>query len=209
MPGFAQTNRVRQACAERMSLERKKEIVLFKSPENSMVMIRLRRRVLNVLAMMTPLVPPDALHVETWDDLGLPRYCWFNHRIDSNGSLSIGAYIDSPIARWTLKFGTANLLVRGLLTDREKKGFIKEKYDLSHLGGNWRCVNHHHHIVEPKIVNLQRKACFTHVDKPCKHDPPCLIWNQEDDGTHLSPNARRFRKKSSMARSPTRTRRSS
>lgn len=194
MPSFAQTSRVRQAYVNDIILERKKEIILFESPENSMVMIRLRKRVASVLAMMTPVVPPDVYHVETWEDLGLPNHCWFNHRLEGDGSLSIAAYIDSSSGRWTMNFGIANLLVRGLLTDEEKRGLIKEKYDLSHLCGNWRCMNHYHHIVESKVVNLQRKACFAHVETPCTHDPPCGVYNQEYDGNHNSPNAKRFRK---------------
>ncbi|QDS68302.1 hypothetical protein FKW77_010667 [Venturia effusa] len=194
MPGFSQTSRVHQGSVDHTTLERKKEIVLFESADSSMVMIRIKKRVANVLNMMTGLVHPDALRPETWEDLGLPQYCWFNHNLDGDGSLRIGVYIDSSIGRWSMNFGTANLLVRGLLSDEEKEGIIKKGYQLSHLCGNWRCMNHQHHIVEPQKVNLERKTCFTRNDKHCKHNPPCLIWNQEDDGNHHSPNAKRFKK---------------
>lgn len=127
-----------------------------------------------------------------WDDYGPRNLCWLNHEAEGKGALRVNVYIDTISGIWAMNFGIANRLIRGLLSDEEKQGIIYDHWELSHLCGNWRCVDHNHHIVEPKIINFARKDCFKHTAKPCRHNPPCLIWEHEDDGNHLIPFSNRL-----------------
>ena len=58
-------------------------------------------------------------------------------------------------------------------TEEQKRGYIEEAWHLSHLCGNWTCLNYHHFTVEPDSVNIARNSCFKH-DNGCAHNPPCL-----------------------------------
>jgi hypothetical protein len=44
---------------------------------------------------------------------------------------------------------------------------------LSHLCGNWPCLNPAHATVEPGSVNISRNNCFSHRSG-CAHTPQCL-----------------------------------
>lgn len=193
---FIQEERVSRPKKKQYSLRRRKYLVLFETPLNSTNMLRIRKGVATKLKMMRSFASYIPVYDDPtkWEDRGAPNCCWLNHQMDGNGSLKVVAYLGTVVGSWGMNFGTANLLIRGLLTDDQKNGILLRRYDLSHLCGNWRCMNHRHHFVEPKSVNLQRKGCFTKPNEPCPHMPPCLVWKQEYDGNHNSPNAKRFRK---------------
>ncbi|KAI9716223.1 MAG: hypothetical protein M1812_005448 [Candelaria pacifica] len=72
-----------------------------------------------------------------------------------------------------VNFGVAALLLKGLMTDVQKNGFIKERWHLSHLCGNWVCLNPSHFTVEPGPVDIGRNCCFTHRNG-CAHLPKCM-----------------------------------
>ncbi|TLD26100.1 hypothetical protein E2P81_ATG07912 [Venturia nashicola] len=159
-------------------------------------MLRIRKKVAKRLEMMRSSASSIPVYTDPskWEDRGAPHCCWLNHQVDGDGSFQVTAYLGPKVGSWYMNFGTANLLIRGLLTKKQKNGILLHNWDLSHLCGNWRCMNHRHHFVESKTDNLRRKICFRRPEEPCPHDPPCLVWKQECDGSHHSPNAKRFRK---------------
>lgn len=119
-------------------------------------MLRIRKGVANKLTMMRSFTPyiPIMVDPSEWEDRGPANCCWFNHEVEGNGSFQVNAYLGTEVGAWVMNFGTANLLVRGLLTEEQNNGILLHHYDLSHLCGNWRCMNHRHHFVESKLVNL-------------------------------------------------------
>ncbi|KAI9703193.1 MAG: hypothetical protein M1836_007758 [Candelina mexicana] len=72
-----------------------------------------------------------------------------------------------------VNFGVAALLLKNLMTDVQKAGFIEKRWHLSHLCGNWLCLNTSHFTVEPGPVNVGRNCCFTHRNG-CSHVPMCM-----------------------------------
>ncbi|CAI6335592.1 unnamed protein product [Periconia digitata] len=79
--------------------------------------------------------------------------------------------------RLTLNFGVINLLLHNRLTPEDIHGLVYEKWHLSHLCGNWRCVNIEHIRVEPGAVNENRNKCLRpRKGDPveCEHTPKCL-----------------------------------
>lgn len=174
---FVQEGRVSRPKKEQYSIARRKYQVLFETPQNSTNMPRIRRGVANRLMMMRSFTPhiPAIVDPSKWEDRGAPNCCWLYHQVDGDGSFKVNAYLGTEVGSWGMNFGTANLLIRGLLTEEQKNGILLRQYDLSHLCGNWRCMNYRHHVVEPKVVNLRRKICFTHPNEPCTHMPLCLV----------------------------------
>ncbi len=80
---------------------------------------------------------------------------------------------DTGEHRLWVNFGVVALLLEGLMTDVQKDGFIEERWHLSHLCGNWLCLNTSHFTVEPGSVNVGRNCCFTHRNG-CSHMPRCM-----------------------------------
>jgi Zinc-binding loop region of homing endonuclease len=72
-----------------------------------------------------------------------------------------------------LNFGIASKLVNYKMTKQQKDGFINKQWHLSHLCGNWTCLNPAHTTVEPGNVNISRNNCFSHRSG-CLHNPVCL-----------------------------------
>jgi len=72
-----------------------------------------------------------------------------------------------------LNFGIASKLVNHKMTKQQKDGFINKQWHLSHLCGNWTCLNPTHTTVEPGNVNIGRNNCFSHRSG-CLHHPPCM-----------------------------------
>jgi hypothetical protein len=72
-----------------------------------------------------------------------------------------------------LNFGIASKLVNHKMTKQQKDGFINKQWHLSHLCGNWTCLNPTHTTVEPGKVNIGRNNCFSHCSG-CLHHPPCM-----------------------------------
>ncbi|TVY60910.1 hypothetical protein LSUE1_G009866, partial [Lachnellula suecica] len=59
------------------------------------------------------------------------------------------------------------------MTKQQKDGFINRSFHVSHLCGNWTCINPVHTVIEPGEVNISRNNCFSHRSG-CLHNPPCL-----------------------------------
>ena len=59
------------------------------------------------------------------------------------------------------------------MTKQQKDGFINKQWHLSHLCGNWTCLNPAHTTVEPGNINISRNNCFSHRSG-CLHNPPCM-----------------------------------
>lgn len=98
-------------------------------------------------------------------------------RITVHPSMGNGNY-------WGMNFAIARLLILGKLSLKEKDGILSEGWELSHLCGNWRCMEHDHFAVEPKDINLQRMSCFKRGGDACPHSPPCMVDHQTDHGTY-------------------------
>ena len=75
--------------------------------------------------------------------------------------------------RVSFNFGIIALLVKGRLRNSHKKMIIKESWELSHLCGNWTCLNPGHFTIESGSVNKSRKTCFRQYW--CDHSLPCKI----------------------------------
>lgn len=72
-----------------------------------------------------------------------------------------------------LNFGIVSKLLTRTMSNQQKDGFITKGWHLSHLCGNWTCLNPKHATVEPGYVNLARNNCFSHRSG-CTHIPPCM-----------------------------------
>jgi hypothetical protein len=72
-----------------------------------------------------------------------------------------------------LNYGIASKLVNYKMTKQQKDGFINKQWHLSHLCGNWTCLNPAHTTVEPGSVNISRNNCFSHRSG-CFHSPQCM-----------------------------------
>jgi hypothetical protein len=72
-----------------------------------------------------------------------------------------------------LNYGIVSKLIYRKLTKRQKDGLINRCWHLSHLCGNWTCLNPAHTTVELGSVNISRNNCFSHRSG-CHHKPPCM-----------------------------------
>lgn len=86
------------------------------------------------------------------------RFTWQDHR----GKHSI-----------VLNYGIVSKIINFKLTKQQKDGFINKQWHLSHLCGNWTCLNPTHTTVEPGKTNISRNNCFSHRSG-CLHEPKCL-----------------------------------
>lgn len=73
----------------------------------------------------------------------------------------------------TLNYGIVSRLINYKITKEQKDGFLNNQWHLSHLCGNWTCLNPAHTTVEPGVVNISRNNCFSHRSG-CLHNPPCM-----------------------------------
>lgn len=97
--------------------------------------------------------------------------------------------------------GALWIIVEGTMSSSQKYGWTFESWHLSHLCGNWRCVNPAHHTIEPGSDNQNRKHCHN-GNRPryaCKHKPRCLMHfkNGKPKGITLlsspeTPSKKRF-----------------
>jgi len=112
--------------------------------------------------------------------------CWFHPsppipRVAANGTLRPCGKLQKSFTwqDWqgkhsiVLNYGIVSKLVYHKLTKQQKDGFINKQWHLSHLCGNWTCLNPDHTTVEPGSVNLSRNNCFSHRSG-CLHTPPCM-----------------------------------
>ncbi|KAH0543078.1 hypothetical protein FGG08_002591 [Glutinoglossum americanum] len=154
--------------ADKMTCEERKRM-LFQKP-SYWVSIQVKR---SVYKMQNSLDPSR-----------LPKECWicpdpgkskgtisrhFNWRDDNGLWHKIG-----------INYGILALIHYEQITDEQKHGFIELGWHLSHLCGNWQCVNPIHHTVEPGPVNIRRNKCFRDRSGPCEHTPRCLKWLKRD-----------------------------
>ncbi|TGO61432.1 hypothetical protein BCON_0027g00180 [Botryotinia convoluta] len=104
--------------------------------------------------------PPRITPIGTWRACGniQKAFSWQ----DRNGKHSL-----------TLNFGIVSKILFHTMTKRQKDGFINKKWHLSHLCGNWICLNPNHTTVEPGTVNISRNSCFSHRGG-CSHEPKCM-----------------------------------
>ena len=72
-----------------------------------------------------------------------------------------------------LNYGIVVKLVNYQMTKQQQDGFVNKQWHLSHLCGNWTCLNPAHTTVEPGHVNISRNNCFSHRSG-CLHTPKCL-----------------------------------
>ncbi|KAG4441889.1 hypothetical protein IFR05_002630 [Cadophora sp. M221] len=72
-----------------------------------------------------------------------------------------------------LNYGIVVKLINYKMTKHQQDGFINKQWHLSHLCGNWTCLNPAHTTVEPGSTNVNRNSCFSHRSG-CLHSPKCL-----------------------------------
>lgn len=109
--------------------------------------------------------------------------CIINSNARGSGRITVHASMGNRNS-WGMNFGIARLLILGKLSLKEKDGILSEGPELSHLCGNWRCMNHDHFAVESKDINLQRMSCFKKSGDVCPHSPRCMVDCQTDLGTY-------------------------
>ena len=87
---------------------------------------------------------------------------------------------DGRIYMLSIHLGLIVLLLANLsdpetfpISKEQKEGFIQDAWNLSHLCGNWTCLNPHHFTLEPGPINVSRNRCFKHSNG-CEHSPQCL-----------------------------------
>ncbi|KAF7942300.1 hypothetical protein EAE99_000350 [Botrytis elliptica] len=104
--------------------------------------------------------PPRITPIGTWRACGniQKAFSWQDH----NGKHSL-----------VLNFGMVSKILFHTMTKRQKDGFVNKKWHLSHLCGNWTCLNPNHTTVEPGNVNISRNSCFSHRGG-CSHEPKCM-----------------------------------
>lgn len=75
----------------------------------------------------------------------------------------------------SLPFGVVALLLNGKLSSEQKENIVK-RWEVSHLCGNWTCVNYRHLTIEDHTTNVKRNRCFNRAWEECKdHYPPCMV----------------------------------
>ncbi|OJD33913.1 homing endonuclease [Diplodia corticola] len=91
--------------------------------------------------------------------------------------------------------GTWWMIVKNIMTAEQQYGYLYESWHLSHLCGNWQCINPAHHTMEPGPINLDRRMCH-HGGRPpygCEHLPGCLFHYK--DGKPRGINTRKLPKR--------------
>ncbi|KAE8448992.1 hypothetical protein EG329_008580 [Mollisiaceae sp. DMI_Dod_QoI] len=106
------------------------------------------------------------------------RFTWQDHR----GKHSL-----------VLNYGIVSKIINYRMTKQQKDGFINKQWHLSHLCGNWTCLNATHTTVEPGAVNISRNNCFSHRSG-CSHDPKCM----KDKKVSLAPDGKPIDHNASM-----------
>ncbi|KAF2433050.1 hypothetical protein EJ08DRAFT_105578 [Tothia fuscella] len=108
--------------------------------------------------------------------------CWIHPAITTsqanNKAITTEIQIDH-VNRISIQFGHTMLLLHNKITDEQKSGIIEESWHLSHICGNFRCLNLHHFTIEPGSVNQNRKICHNKSKgRACvnrNHKPRCFF----------------------------------
>ncbi|RDI89454.1 hypothetical protein Vi05172_g776 [Venturia inaequalis] len=161
----------RQHVPKNLSLRSRKALVLYDAFRRPGLLTRIRRSVNKLLES----VPSASTRYGNTSTDG----CIINSKARGSGRIAVYASMGNGNS-WGMNFGIARLLELGKLSNEEKRGIIDEGWELSHLCGNWRCMNQDHFAVEPKTINLQRMSCFKRWYDACLHSPPCMIGYQTD-----------------------------
>ncbi|ESZ94503.1 hypothetical protein SBOR_5116 [Sclerotinia borealis F-4128] len=85
-----------------------------------------------------------------------------------------------------LNFGIVSKILFHTISKLQKDGFINKKWHLSHLCGNWTCLNPNHTTVEPGNDNISRNNCFSHRGG-CLHNPNCMKEKKVNLGANGIP----------------------
>jgi hypothetical protein len=151
----------------KLEIEQRKKLVLFNT---SFVMMYSLKRLVNLK------VRTVVTHAEEEDPKN-KDICWMYRRPTKSqcraGRICVRIQVDRNNI-WEPNFGIASLLVNGKLTTEQKDGIIQNNWELSHLCGNWRCMNHHHYTIEPHSTNVRRNSCFK-AGICFGHEPRCII----------------------------------
>ncbi|KAI9778844.1 MAG: hypothetical protein M1816_003886 [Peltula sp. TS41687] len=102
-----------------------------------------------------------------------PPACRKNGRQAGSIQINLSWYEQEP-HKLSVNMGLLALLHEEKVTAVQKEGYIREGWHLSHLCGNWTCVNKRHMTVEPANVNISRNACFRRRCFGCRHVPACM-----------------------------------
>jgi hypothetical protein len=94
-----------------------------------------------------------------------------------------------------LNYGIVHKLVNYKMTMQQRDGFINKKWHLSHLCGNWTCLNPTHTTIEPGSININRNNCFSHRSG-CFHIPKCM----KEKKVALGPDGKLINHNVSMTR---------
>ncbi|KAE9990060.1 hypothetical protein EG327_001912 [Venturia inaequalis] len=137
----------RQHVPKNLSLRSRKALVLYDAFRRPGLLTRIRRSVNKLLES----VPSASTRYGNTSTDG----CIINSKARGSGRIAVYASMGNGNS-WGMNFGIARLLELGKLSNEEKRGIIDEGWELSHLCGNWRCMNQDHFAVEPKTINLQR-----------------------------------------------------
>lgn len=119
------------------------------------------------------------------DPFRTPGECWFHPSpppprtspsgLRPNGNIKRSFAWTDDIGRHSLvlNFGICSKLIYLKMNKQQRDGWIQQQWHLSHLCGNWSCVNPRHTTVEAGALNSGRNACFAHRDG-CIHVPRCM-----------------------------------
>ncbi|KAF8859930.1 hypothetical protein BDZ45DRAFT_339299 [Acephala macrosclerotiorum] len=133
--------------------------------------------------------------------------CWFHPsppaaRVTSSGLRPVGklqrhfAWQDHRGKHsLVLNYGIVSKIVNYKMTKQQKDGFINKQWHLSHLCGNWTCLNPTHTTVEPGGINISRNNCFSHRSG-CHHEPKCM----KDKKVSLAPDGKPINHSTSYTR---------
>ena len=75
--------------------------------------------------------------------------------------------------RLNFNLGLAAILTTTTLTPEQRAGYIDDNWHLSHLCGNWTCLNPAHMTLESGSINVARNWCFR-MKMGCEHSPKCM-----------------------------------
>ncbi|KAF2090101.1 hypothetical protein K490DRAFT_62978 [Saccharata proteae CBS 121410] len=149
----------------------RKEYLMYEMSTNDKT--RIQNRVNKFLDLLGPQVEEDE--------------CWLHpdpSKYPKNQSVSVSAYLKdlrgSGQKIINVHIGTLIMLLDDNMTTEQKTGYINDKWELSHLCGNWLCCNTRHHVQESHKINVGRKPCHARR-QVCFHEPKCILGRQVKD----------------------------
>lgn len=122
------------------------------------------------------LLDPFRTDDECWLHPSLPcPYLSLNGILRPRGTLQRTFIWSDHRSRHSLKlnFGIVTKLIYHDLSLSQQDRYIQKQWHLSHLCGNWVCLNPNHTTMEPGTVNISRNNWFSHRSG-CLHDLPCM-----------------------------------